>query len=205
MTAAYYEAGQTERSTADGPGLVVRRAVVGDARSIAEIGVLSWQAAYRGLLPDDFLSGLSVEARAVAWDMLLDGAADLASPAWVAERDGHVVGYVSTGPPRDEDVPLPAAEVYAIYVLPAAWHGGVGGALMQRAVAAWRSRQIERLVLWVLEGNSHARRFYEAMGWVPDGGLQEIDLGGIAPREVRYRLEPPRLIETPGVRTSQRG
>jgi hypothetical protein len=39
---------------------------------------------------------------------------------------GQVVGFVSSGPPRDEDVPLPAAEIYAIYVRPQSWRHGLG-------------------------------------------------------------------------------
>jgi GNAT superfamily N-acetyltransferase len=172
------------------PPARIRRAATGDARSIAEIGVLGWQAAYRGLLPDDFLAGLSVDARAVAWTMVLEADDDEASPAWVAERDGQVVGYLSTGPPRDEDVPLPAAEVYAIYVLPAVWHSGLGRALLAAAVAEWRARDAGRLVLWVLEGNTRARAFYEALGWAGDGARQQIYLGGFPATEIRYRLEP---------------
>jgi ribosomal protein S18 acetylase RimI-like enzyme len=79
--------------------------------------------------------------------------------------------------------------VYAIYVLPAAWRSGVGRALLATAVTEWRRRRVKSLVLWVLEGNTRGRAFYEAMGWVADGGRQPIDLGEIAATEVRYRLE----------------
>ena len=191
MTDPYRAAATPARSTPDSSDPVIRRAVFGDARRIAEICVLGWRAAYRGLLPDDYLAMLSVEARAMAWQESLSRDTDWATPAWVAERNGEVVGYVIAGPPRDEDVPLPAAEVYAIYVLPAAWRSGVGRALLDTAVAEWRSRHVRRIVLWVLEGNARARRFYEAMGWSPDGGRQEIDLGGVSPVEVRYRIEAP--------------
>jgi GNAT superfamily N-acetyltransferase len=193
MTSANHEAGTPHCSTRDEPSLLVRRACVGDVRSIARISVLGWRAAYRGILPDDFLAGLSVDARAVAWGMAMELDPGWATPAWVAERNGQIVGYVSTGPPRDEDVPLPAAEVYAIYVLPEAWRSGVGRALLAEAMAEWHSRRAERMVLWVLEDNARARRFYEAMGWAPDGGRQHIDLGGIAPAEIRYRIEVPGL------------
>ena len=166
----------------------MRRAVVADAVPIAEISVVAWQAAYRGILPLGFLAGLSVPPRAVAWAAMLESDADGASPAWVAERAGRIIGYASTGPPRDEDVPLPAAEVYAIYVLPEAWRTGFGRALLSVAVAEWRARGTDTLVLWVLEDNAPARHFYEAMGWAPDGSRQQIDLGGLAATELRYRV-----------------
>jgi GNAT superfamily N-acetyltransferase len=175
-------------STPAAPVPVIRRAVVADARPIAEISVTAWQAAYRGILADDFLTGLGVRPRELAWAAMLESDVDAASPAWVAERDGVVVGYVSTGPPRDADVQLSAAEVYAIYVLPAAWRNGVGRALLGAAVEEWRTRRVATLLLWVLEDNARGRRFYESMGWQPDGHRQEIDLGGISVVEVRYAL-----------------
>ena len=67
----------------------IREAVPGDARSIAEIHVRAWQAAYRGQLTDDYLDGLSVEDRLEQHRQSLE-----APPAewrtWVAEGNGPV-------------------------------------------------------------------------------------------------------------------
>jgi GNAT superfamily N-acetyltransferase len=167
----------------------IRPATVADARAIAEIGVLGWQAAYRGILPDGLLASLSVAPREVAWRSILESDPNRASPAWVAEGDGRVVGFVSSGPPRDEDVPLPAAEIYAIYVVPETCRRGAGSALLNAAVDHWRTHGAATLVLWVLEANARGRAFYAALGWQADGRRQEIDLGGQATPEVRYRLE----------------
>lgn len=173
----------------------IRPARVADARAIAEIGVLGWQSAYRDILPHQFLAGLSVAAREVAWRAMLEADPEGAAPAWVAERDGRTIGYLSSGPPRDDDVPLPAAEVYAIYVLPKAWRSGTGRLLLTAAVDHWRSFDTTTLVLWVLERNARARAFYEAMGWRPDGCRQTLELGGTSTIEMRYclRLAKPPL------------
>jgi GNAT superfamily N-acetyltransferase len=171
--------------------LLIRRAMPADARAIAEIGVLSWQAAYRGIFPAGFLSGLSITAREIAWESMLDAdEADEAddAPCWMAERDGTTIGYLASGPPRDEDVPLPAAEVYAIYVLPDEWRSGAGRALITTAVVHWQARGVEMLVLWALEANMAGRAFYEALGWRTDGTRQQIDLGGFRRPEIRYRF-----------------
>ncbi|WP_157605345.1 hypothetical protein [Schlesneria paludicola] len=45
----------------------VRRATAADAESIALVHVLSWQHAYRGIVPDSVLNHLSVEARRTTW------------------------------------------------------------------------------------------------------------------------------------------
>ena len=172
--------------TRRGP-ILIRPATIDDARAIAEIGVLGWQAAYRGMLGADFLAGLSIGAREVAWTMALESDPDRAAPTCVAERDGRVVGYVSSGPPRDEDLSAPTAEVYAIYVLPAEWRSGAGRALLISAASHWHACGAGEVVLWVLEDNLASRSFYEAMGWRPDGARQSVVLGGTMVTEVRYR------------------
>jgi GNAT superfamily N-acetyltransferase len=154
--------------------------------------VKGWRAAYRGILPDDFLAGLSVAAREVAWQTMLESDEAGKAPSWLAEREGRPIGFVASGPPRDEDVPLPAAEVYAIYVVPEAWRGGAGRALLTTAVDHWRADGAATLTLWVLAANARARNFYEALGWRADGASQPLDIGGLIVREVRYRLEPER-------------
>ncbi len=168
----------------------VRRAVAADARVIAEIGVIGWRAAYRGILPADFLSGLSVDIREIAWRAMLESDSDGRAPSWIAEWEGRAVGFAASGPPRDDDVPPPAAEVYALYVLPEAWRAGAGSALLSTAVDHWRSVGATTLVLWVLEANTPARGFYESQGWRPDGASQPLDLGGFVTTEVRYRIRP---------------
>jgi hypothetical protein len=47
--------------------IVIRDARVEDARGVAAVHISSWQEAYRGLLPADVLSGLSVDRREQDW------------------------------------------------------------------------------------------------------------------------------------------
>jgi GNAT superfamily N-acetyltransferase len=180
----------TKSDTYPATELSIRRATVADARTIADIVVRGWQAAYRGLMPADFLGGLSVTSREVAWRSMLEGDVDGLTPAWIAERDCRAVGFVSGGPPRDDDVPLPAAELYALYVLPEAWRRGVGRSLLTTAVEHLRTRGAATLTLWVLEDNRPGRAFYEAMGWRPDGARQSLEVAGLSVTEIRYRLPP---------------
>ena len=42
-------------------------------------------------------------------------------------------------------------------------------------------------VLWGLEGNARAGRFYEIAGWVADGTERTSEVFGVTVREVRYR------------------
>jgi hypothetical protein len=47
--------------------LTVRRAELRDAAGIAAVHVASWQEAYRGLLPQEYLESLSVRDRIETW------------------------------------------------------------------------------------------------------------------------------------------
>jgi GNAT superfamily N-acetyltransferase len=105
----------------------------------------------------------------------------------VAER-GEVVGFSHLGLARDTpggDV----GELYAIYVHPEAWGGGVGRALMAETLERLRAEGFGEAMLWVLEDNPRTRRFYELAGWHADGGVKEEEWLGTTIREVRYRID----------------
>ncbi len=168
----------------------VRRATPADAGSIARLTVSSWRAAYRGILPEDYLSSLRVEPRQAAWEEMLTRDGDGRTPAWVAEDERGVWGFVSCGPARDDDVPAPAGEIYALYVEPAVWRHGLGRSLLEAAADHCLAAGHTTLALWVLEENLRARAFYEALGWAPDGSRRSIELGGESAPEIRYRRRP---------------
>ncbi|MDP9237087.1 MAG: GNAT family N-acetyltransferase [Chloroflexota bacterium] len=73
-----------------------------------------------------------------------------------------------------------------MYVTPEAWGIGAGRALMQAARDALLDLEFRDAVLWVLEANGRARRFYERAGWRPDGVTRTDDYGGVELPAVRY-------------------
>ena len=182
----------------DRPAAVVRPATVADAYAMASAHVRSWQAAYRGIVPDDVLDGLSVERRATFWSRQL-GEMEAPSAAWVAVEGEHVAGFVSIGPESEHDVddtgkptgddgPAPG-ELYAIYLEPEAWSRGLGRALMAAAVEGLRAGGFPTAILWVFAANDRARRFYERAGWRLDGGTRSWEASGTSLPVVRYRLD----------------
>ncbi len=81
---------------------------------------------------------------------------------------------------------LPYHELAAIYVDPTAARCGMGTALLRAAVDG----RPEPTLLWVLEGNTGARRFYERHGFAWDGTRKLLhDLPNDVP-ELRYRRSP---------------
>lgn len=152
----------------------------------------SWQATYRGTLPDEYLDSLDLAARADRWRQVLSRVPDSRSAEFVAVSGPDVLGFVSVGPCRDEGADTARlGEVRAIYLHPDAWDTGAGAALMTRALASLADGGYAEAMLWVLDGNARARRFYEKGGWRPDGTERTEEWAGAIVDEVRYRRPLP--------------
>jgi len=150
----------------------VRWAVPGDARAIAEVHVSSWQAAYRGLIPEETLARIAVSEREPKWREWLS---DPTRPSTlVAGHGNRIEGFCSVAmPARSVEAASDLAEIPALYVAPGAWRRGVGAALMTRALNEMAEAGFAHALVWVLEGNDRAIAFYEASGWRLDGGRDE--------------------------------
>ncbi|MGH9016393.1 MAG: GNAT family N-acetyltransferase [Acidimicrobiales bacterium] len=166
----------------------VRPARPDDAAAVAVVHVRSWQAAYRGLMPDDYLDGLRSEDRQGRYTF---GLSDPDAPATVvAEVDGIIRGFATTGPARDDDAG-DQGELFGFYVDPDVWGQGIGRLLMARARDRLVGRGWRSALLWVLVGNSRAERFYAADGWVADGEKRTDEVWGVIVEETRYRRRLP--------------
>jgi RimJ/RimL family protein N-acetyltransferase len=167
----------------------VRRATSSDAAAIARVHVRSWQAAYRGLMPDELLDGLSVADREQMWreESSGEGAAGI---LLVDERDGRLTGFCAVAAPsRDEDAPARTAEIGAIYVDPDAWRTGAGGALLEAALAHLEAGGWQEVTLWVLEGNRAALDFYDRFGFAADGARKLYERSGTTGIRLRRVLD----------------
>jgi GNAT superfamily N-acetyltransferase len=164
--------------------MLLRAAKIQDAMAVARVHVRSWQAAYRGLLPAEYLDGLKPEDRAGRY---VFENPDTAKP-WtiVAEVDGLIAGFATTAPARDADVEG-WGELYALYVDPDYWGRGIGAELMKAARARLVELGFQQATLWVMKGNSRAERFYAIDGWEADGRERSEVVWGVAVNEVRYR------------------
>jgi ribosomal protein S18 acetylase RimI-like enzyme len=165
--------------------VTIRVAEAADAAEIADVHVRSWQEAYEGIVPEAYLAGLDPAARARQWsDHLRRGPEDQVS-TWVALSGGHVVGFVSYGPARDEDASRGDREIYSIYLEPGAWGHGVARDLMRTVLGEIGAHT--RVTLWVLAENDRARHFYRRHGFQADGVERLDEVGGAELLEVRYR------------------
>jgi GNAT superfamily N-acetyltransferase len=167
---------------------------VGDARAIGAVHIASWHAAYRGLMPDEVLDGLTLDGRERDWHgWLAEGGSRQFT--LVAERDGAIEAFCTLELPSTEpDEPDDVAGIPALYARPNAFGRGAGPALMDAAIEAIRERGYREAILWMLEDNRRAEAFYERGGWRRDGGRRLADqYPGMSidttqgPYEIRFR------------------
>jgi len=152
------------------------------------VHVASWQAAYRGVLSDEYLAALSADKRTAMWhESIARGVPHVLVAERVAEQGGRVDGWIAYDRSRDSGVPASTGEIWAFYAHPEAWSTGVGRALWAGAHAGMRARGFDTVNLWVLSANPRARRFYQQLGLVPEPSQRRtFFMGGRSLEQIRY-------------------
>jgi ribosomal protein S18 acetylase RimI-like enzyme len=159
------------------PGDVrTRRALPEDAAALTRLQITVWEDAYSELMPATVFEErrASLDRRVDRWRHILSGAAPRTT---VAEAAGELIGFASTGPPRDDGVGVDE-ELWALYVLASWWGREVGQALLTSTLGD------RSAYLWVLHGNDRAIAFYRKHRFMQDG-VTRTDLHGTELRMVR--------------------
>ena len=167
--------------------MVIRSAKKADLPALAELHVVTWQVAYRDILPAELIESLSAARTEARWAELFN---DPQRTTLIAEINGQVAGFVGFGASRDEDdSPHKVGEIYALYVHPNWWGNGSGTALVEQAFKQLRQKGFQEVTVWTLTRNSPARTFYEKVGFIFDGATKEDSWQDVKFSEVRYRQQ----------------
>jgi ribosomal protein S18 acetylase RimI-like enzyme len=170
-------------------GYRLRSAIPSDAAALGALHVASWRETYAGILPNEMLASLSVDARAAMWAGILgDPEAHAGAAVYVAEDRQRLVGFGSCARQRDEALTGLgfSGEIGAIYVLRSHQHLGIGRSIMRLLAQALLDADCRAATLWVLRENLVARSFYEDLGGTvvgekkdegPDATLVEVAYG----------------------------
>ncbi len=162
----------------------IRRATPEDAPTLAKVHVDSWQAAYQGIVPASHLERFTYQRRENAFRQALSANTE---ETYLVTEDHQAVAILTIGPSRDDDLDTSTTgELWGIYITPDYWHKGIGTKLVHKAENMLQSRGCTQIVLWVLEGNTNARQFYEKVGFRLDGVYKMVELGKPF-KAVRYR------------------
>jgi hypothetical protein len=121
-------------------GTVIRAARVADAPQIAVVHVRSWQAAYRGLLPQAYLDELEPAQRVGQWERSLAKADNARNGVLAADNGGMLLGFVGYSPSRDDDR---LAETGFVQVTPWALDSSVQARRFYE-IARWHADGVEK-------------------------------------------------------------
>ncbi len=165
-------------SAAAHPEVIVRPVRAADAEALGRVHASCWHETYDHLISKAALENVSPRRMAELWAQWATQGEEYRMSA--ALVDGEIVGFVGSGPARDDDAPA-ERELYFIYLL-SAWHStGLGQQLFDAAVD-----EKESVYLWVAEDNPRAHRFYARNGMERDGASQHEPFLGEEILEVRF-------------------
>lgn len=149
-----------------------------DRLAVSRIYEESWKFAYKGIVPQDYLDGIPAGRWAPAlgragWDTLVltEGDRPVGTSSLCASRWPEWPGF---------------GEIVSLYLLPEYMGKGFGAPLLDAAVRELERKGFRDVLLWVLEENRRARRFYEKNGFHPEGASMEDSIGGKPLRELLY-------------------
>ena len=141
----------------------------------------AWEETYRGLIPDAVLDSMTPEAVEAA-------VRALPMETLVAEGPEGLAGFACFLPEaRDFTARQNTSEIAALYLLRSAQGHGLGRRLLEAALGRLPPHQ--DIVLYVLDKNRRAIRFYESMGFRLTGRTlrQETEGGPMAELEMLRR------------------
>ncbi len=175
----------------------IRRARTADAAAIAAVHVAAWRSAYPGILPDSYLTHLSVVRQAAHYEHAIraEGGVFVAA-AWGADLPPggrpRVVGFTTTGFARSPGIA--EGEIETLYVLDDWRERGLGRRLMRAAAAHLQAAGCRSVLLWVLSENP-SRWFYARLGGRPVAEAT-VQVGGRPVGQIAFLWNPiERLLE----------
>lgn len=155
-----------------------------DAYEIAYVHTNSWQKAYRGIYPDDFLDALDIEERRKMFAEKIANSPEMRY--YLFKVDEKPAGMASFSKSYDKNAPENTGELYCFYFHPDFWgtpftHMGMLVCFDEFKKLGWK-----KIFLGVFTDNMRARRFYEKHGFIFECSEGDVTHFGISVDGVRY-------------------
>ncbi len=150
---------------------------------ISNIYESSWKYTYKDIIPQHFLE--SIPKGKWAGSITKEGMHSL-----VMTEQGRIIGTATFCQSRWAQYP-DYGEIVSIYFLPDCIGKGYGRHLLNRCTEELNRIGFQKILLWVLEDNQRARRFYEKNGFRCTGEYRNDVIGGKPLREVLYLQSNP--------------
>lgn len=142
--------------------IIIRNATIKDAEQIAKIKIEGWQTVYRGIIDDEFLDNMDINAEFEKRKRSIEDGALIV----VAELNDEVVGYcLYRNYIKDfNEYAMVDCEISGLYIKSSLKRNGIGTKLMQHVIQEFQNHRKTKMILACLKENYPSRTFYEKMG-----------------------------------------
>ena len=152
-----------------------------DLLEISNIYEHSWKFAYKDIIPQNYFDNIPKGCWA-------NGIAKEGMTNLVLIKNGIAIGTASFCKSRWKEY-NDYGEIVSIYFLPDYMGKGYGNHLLQKCIEDLKTLSYDKILLWVLEDNLRARKFYEKSGFVCSYVYLNDNIGGKKLREVMYTYQ----------------
>lgn len=159
----------------------IRRAVISDARKVAEVHLNTWRSTYSGIIDKEYLNRLSIDDFEKSRENTIRN--EKLHNIIAETPNGKIVGFAISGYERTNDQTY-KGEISAIYLLEEYQNIGIGKLLFDECVNSLIRDNFNSMKIWVLKANKY-QKFYKKFG----GRIleeKEIRFGGKSYTEIAF-------------------
>ena len=165
----------------------IRKAIAEDAYDLAFCHISSWQSAYKGIVPDEYLEKMLIEK-----DQLIEryrnNIKDTGYPEYFCVMyDGKIIGFIIINISFDNEKHN-IGEIWAVYLIEEFRNMGYGKEMLKFSIEKLKNLESEEIFLWVFEENIKARKFYEKNNFNYNGEKRENSWYGKPLIQLKYVL-----------------
>ena len=161
--------------------ILIRKVKYDDIEQIVDINIKDWKKIYKGIIDDETLDNLDRNKKIEKWRKHYN-----LGNVIVAEKGGKILGYCrydDNANYKNTDID---SEIIALYVDCDNLSKGIGRKLVEYVMEDLKNKKKNKMVIWCLERNQNARKFYEKMGGKLLNDDRFFETGGKKYKEVGY-------------------
>ena len=164
--------------------VIIRKVKYADIEKIVDINIKDWKKIYKGIIDDEILNNIDRDKKIERWKKRYN-----IGNVIVAEKEGIVLGYGRYDDNvtyKDTDID---SEIIALYVDYEKLGNGIGKKLLEYAINDLRNKSKTKMVIWCLEKNENARKFYKKIGGKLLEDEKYFEVEGKKYKEVGYTYD----------------
>lgn len=165
--------------------ITIKKADISDIQTLAEIHSVSLITSLGGLFPEEtVLEFFGLQRRLIGFTKEFKKG----SPTnYLVYNDMEPIGVFTYGPSRYIEVDDKTIELWRVYLLPGYWGKGAAKPAVDLILSDIKDAGFKRVILWAMEENLRARRFYEKYGFTRTDETLDAKLGRPI-RDVMYEI-----------------